>query len=75
MPMSILWLVIGLIVGIALGYVLVRYIVNASTKKAEEDAKKLVDDAKQQAESLRREASLRGVDLLRFQMPQLLFLW
>ncbi len=62
MPMSILWLVIGLIVGIALGYVLVRYIVNASTKKAEEDAKKLVDDAKQQAESLRREASLEAKD-------------
>lgn len=62
MPMSILWLIIGLIVGIALGYVLVRYIVNASTKKAEEDAKKLVDDAKQQAESLRREASLEAKD-------------
>lgn len=62
MPMSILWLVIGLIVGIALGYVLVRYVVNASTKKAEEDAKKLVDDAKQQAESLRREASLEAKD-------------
>ncbi|MCL1798477.1 MAG: ribonuclease Y [Eggerthellaceae bacterium] len=56
------WLVIGSIVGIALGFVITRFVVNASTKRAAEEADNLVSDAKKQAETLRREAIVEAKD-------------
>lgn len=35
---GIVWLIIGAIVGIALGFVITRYVINASTKKAAQEA-------------------------------------
>ncbi|MBR5259924.1 MAG: ribonuclease Y [Eggerthellaceae bacterium] len=61
MPAPI-WLCIGVVVGIALGFLVTRYLVNASTKRAAEDAAALIDDAKKQAETLRREAIIEGKD-------------
>ena len=61
------WLVIGVVAGIALGFVVTRYLVNASTKKAAEEAAAVVEDAKKQAETMRREAIIEAKDqALRF---------
>lgn len=57
-----LWLIIGAIVGIALGFVVTRFVVNASTKRAAQEAESVVSDAKKQAESLRREAVIEAKD-------------
>ncbi|MEG0504554.1 MAG: Rnase Y domain-containing protein, partial [Raoultibacter sp.] len=59
---EILWLVIGAVVGIALGFVITRFVVNASTKRAAQEADSLVADAKKQAETLRREAIVEAKD-------------
>ncbi|MCL2889533.1 MAG: ribonuclease Y, partial [Eggerthellaceae bacterium] len=61
MPES-LWLFLGVLVGIALGFVVTRFIVNASTKRAAQKAETLVIDAKKQADSLRREAIIEAKD-------------
>lgn len=59
---EVLWLVIGAVVGIALGFVITRFVVNASTKRAAQEAEGLVADAKKQAETLRREAIVEAKD-------------
>lgn len=59
---DITWLLIGAIVGIALGFVITRFLVNASTKRAAQEAESVVTDAKRQAESLRREAIIEAKD-------------
>ena len=57
-----IWLIIGAVVGIALGFVVTRYLVNASTKRAAQEAESVVTDAKRQAETLRREAIIEAKD-------------
>lgn len=59
---DLLWLVIVAIVGIALGFVITRFVVNASTKRTAQEAENIVSDAKKQAETLRREAILEAKD-------------
>ena len=59
---GIVWLIIGAIVGIALGFVITRYVINASTKKAAQEADDMVADAKRQAETMRKEAVLEAKD-------------
>ncbi len=61
MPEAII-IVIVAIVGIALGFVIARYLVNASTKRAAEEAEGMIADAKRQAETMRREAQLEAKD-------------
>ena len=56
------WLIIGVAVGIALGFVITRFVVNASTKRAAQEAETMVADAKKQAETLRREAIIEAKD-------------
>ena len=56
------WLIIGAIVGIALGFVITRYVINASTKKAAQEADDMIADAKRQAETMRKEAVLEAKD-------------
>ena len=51
---GIVWLIIGAIVGIALGFVITRYVINASTKKAAQEADDMIADAKRQAETMRK---------------------
>ena len=64
---EIIWLLIGAVVGIALGFIVTRYLVNASTKRAAEEAASVVEDAKKQAETMRREAIIEAKDqALRF---------
>ena len=57
-----IWLIIGAVVGIALGFVVTRYLVNASTKRAAQEAESVVNDAKRQAETLRLEAIIEAKD-------------
>ena len=57
-----IWLIIGAVVGIVLGFVVTRYLVNASTKRAAQEAESVVNDAKRQAETLRREAIIEAKD-------------
>ena len=59
---GIAWLIIGAIVGIALGFVITRYVINASTKKAAQEANDMIADAKRQAETMRKEAVLEAKD-------------
>lgn len=59
---GIVWLIIGAIVGIALGFVITRYAINASTKKAAQEADDMIADAKRQAETMRKEAVLEAKD-------------
>ena len=59
---GIAWLIIGAIVGIALGFVITRYVINASTKKAAQEADDMIADAKRQAETMRKEAVLEAKD-------------
>ncbi len=59
---ELVWLVIGAAVGIALGFVITRFVVNASTKRAAQEAEGLVADARKQAETLRREAIVEAKD-------------
>jgi len=57
-----IFIIIAAIVGIALGFVITRFVVNASTKRAAQEAETLVSDAKKQAETLRREAIIEAKD-------------
>ena len=59
---GIAWLIIGAIVGIALGFVITRYVINASTKKAAQEADDMIADAKRQDETMRKEAVLESKD-------------
>ncbi|MCI8469055.1 MAG: ribonuclease Y [Eggerthellaceae bacterium] len=59
---EVIWLVIGAVVGIALGFVVTRFLANSSTKRAAEEAASLMENAKQQAETMRREAAIEAKD-------------
>ena len=59
---SIIWLVVGTIVGIAVGFLVTKYLANSSTKRAAEEAHNVVEDAKRQADTLRREAVVEAKD-------------
>ena len=59
---SIIWLVVGTIVGIAVGFIVTKYLANSSTKRAAEEAHNVVEDAKRQADTLRREAVVEAKD-------------
>lgn len=59
---SIIWLVVGAIVGIAVGFIVTKYLANSSTKRAAEEAHNVVEDAKRQADTLRREAIVEAKD-------------
>ena len=53
---------IGLVIGIALGFVIARYVVNAEAKRKADEAESVLADAKRQAESYRREAEVEARD-------------
>lgn len=59
---EIIWLLIGAVVGAALGFVGVRFLANSSAKRAAQEAETVVADAKRQAETLRREAVVEAKD-------------
>ena len=59
---EIIWLLIGAVIGIALGFVGARFLASSSAKRAAQEAETVVADAKRQAETLRREAIVEAKD-------------
>ncbi|MCD8316899.1 MAG: ribonuclease Y [Eggerthellaceae bacterium] len=59
---AIIWLIVGLIVGALLGLLITRYVANASAKRSADEAAAVVENAKQQAETMRREALIEAKD-------------
>lgn len=57
-----IWLLIGAVAGIAVGFVATRFLINESTKRAAQEAETVIADAKRQAETLRREAVVEAKD-------------
>ena len=59
---SVLFIVVALILGAALGYAISRLLTKDRSARASEDAERLVRDAEKQAETLRKEALLEAKD-------------
>lgn len=59
---DVIWLSVGTCAGIALGFVITRFLANSTTKRAEQEAETVVTEAKRQAESMRREAIVEAKD-------------
>ncbi|NTU88990.1 MAG: ribonuclease Y [Actinobacteria bacterium] len=66
---AIIWIVVGLVFGLAFGFVVSRYIMNDRVKRAADDADRLVKDAEKQAEATRKEAMLEAKDKI-YEMKQ-----
>ena len=58
--MDPLFIVIGVVVGLALGFVVARFFAQSSTKKAADEAASLTKKAAQEAESLVANAKKTG---------------
>ena len=54
--------IVAAIVGIVIGFVAARYLVNASIKKKQDEAESIVSDARRQADSIKREAEVEAKD-------------
>ena len=54
--------IIAAIVGIVVGFVAARYLVNASVKKKQDEAETIITDAKRQADTIKREAEVEAKD-------------
>ena len=73
MPMEAIWGVVGIVVGALVGFLVMRFVSNSSTKRAAQEAKDLlakakseaettVSDAEHRAETMKREAILEAKD-------------
>jgi len=69
MPTTILVAVIGIIVGVALGFAVNRYLIKDRAARAADEASRLVRDAEKQAETLKKEALIEAKDQI-LQMKQ-----
>ena len=59
---AVIFAVIGIACGIVIGFLVARYLVNASAKKKVEEAEALLNDARYQAETIKREAEVEDKD-------------
>ena len=59
---SIIWLIVGAVVGIAAGFVIYHFVAKYTAQRAADEAHTVVEDAKRQAETLRREAVVEAKD-------------
>ena len=62
MTSIIITAVVAIIVGVLLGFVIARYVANAATKRKAEEAESILNDAKREAESIKREAEVEAKD-------------
>lgn len=62
MTTSIIIGIVAIIVGVLLGYVIARYMANASAKKKAEEAEAILTDARRQADTIKREAEVEAKD-------------
>lgn len=61
--------IVMLVIGVALGYAVNRFLIKDRTSRAAEDAERLVRDAEKQAETLKKEALIEAKDQI-FRMKQ-----
>ncbi len=59
---SIIVGIVAAVIGIALGFVIARYLANASAKKKADEAESILSDAKRQADTIKREAEVEAKD-------------
>jgi ribonuclease Y len=59
---DIVFALIGLVVGLVIGVVAVRFVVNAAAKKKADEAEALLVEAKREADTIRREAEVEAKD-------------
>jgi ribonucrease Y len=59
---TLIWAIIALIVGAALGFAINRFLLKGRSARAAEDADRTVKDAEKQAETMKREALLEAKD-------------
>ncbi len=59
---TIILIIVGLAIGIALGFVIARYIMNNNTKRAADEAGRIVENAKKEAETTKKEALIEVRD-------------
>lgn len=69
MPQNIIVPVVVAVIFFALGYVLNRYVINAKSARAADEADRVLKNAEQEAENLKKEALLEAKDKI-FQMKQ-----
>jgi ribonucrease Y len=56
--MEIIFAIVALVVGLAVGFVVARYVANSSIKQKETEADLKLEDAKREAENIKREAKM-----------------
>ena len=61
-PVTIVLIVVAIVVGVALGFIVNRFVAKTSSQNAAREADSLIEDAKKQAETLRREAAVEAKD-------------
>ena len=54
--------IIAAIIGIAIGFVVARYVANASIKRKQDEAETIMTDARREADSIKREAEVEAKD-------------
>ena len=54
--------IVGAFVGVALGFVIASYLVNASAKQKAEEAQNILNDAQLQAETIKKAAEVEAKD-------------
>lgn len=67
--LAVIMLVVGILVGVALGYAINRHLIKDRATRAAEEADRLVREAQKQAETLKKEALLEAKDQI-FRMKQ-----
>ena len=61
MPDIVIPILVG-IIGIALGFIVARYVANGALKRKEQEAKNIINDAQRQAETIKKEAEVEAKD-------------
>ncbi|MDZ4064591.1 MAG: ribonuclease Y, partial [Coriobacteriia bacterium] len=60
--MEVLGIIIAVVVGVALGFAIQKYLVQDRSTRSREDAQRIVQDAEKQAETLKKEALIEAKD-------------
>jgi ribonucrease Y len=66
---AIIWIIVALIIGTALGFAINRFLLKGRTERSMEDAERSVKEAEKQAETLKKEALLEAKDQI-FKLKQ-----
>ena len=61
MPDIVIPILVG-IIGIALGFIVARYVANGALKRKEQEAENIINDAQRQAETIKKEAEVEAKD-------------